>query len=92
MKAKALLVIATVLDLALAALLIGVSGFLFGGGPNAMKADALTTIVFVGAVIGCVVLPIIAFIINKKGKAGAAQLVAWLPVVVGFLVLVVPVL
>ena len=35
---KALLVVAALIDLALAALLVGVSGFVTGGGPESMNA------------------------------------------------------
>lgn len=84
------LVIAAVLDIALAVLLIGVSGFVIGGGPNAMAANTLTSVLYIGAVIACIALPIAAFIVNAKGKSGAAQFAAWLPAVAGFVVLVLP--
>ena len=87
---KALLVIATLLDFALAALLIAVSGFVFGGGPNAMPRDALTETVYVVAVVACIALPIAAFVVNAKGKTGLAQIAAWLPVAAGLVFLVLP--
>ena len=46
---KAFLVIATVADLALAELLIGVSGFMFGSGPESMHAGAGFAAVYWGA-------------------------------------------
>ncbi|MGA7184230.1 MAG: hypothetical protein WBY67_13170 [Pseudolabrys sp.] len=53
-----LLVIAMVVDGALAALLIGVSGFLFGGGPESLHAGALAAVAFFAAVIACLVAPV----------------------------------
>ena len=44
---KFLLVVATVVDGALAALLVGVSGFWFGGGPESMHAGALAAFAFI---------------------------------------------
>jgi len=52
-----LLVVATVVDGALAALLIGVSGFWFGGGPESAHAGALAAVVFIAAVVACLGRP-----------------------------------
>jgi len=85
-----LLVVATVVDGALAALLIGVSGFWFGGGPESAHAGALAALVFVAAVIGCLAAPVAGFILNKRGKTGPALAVAWLPAAGALLALVIP--
>ena len=85
-----LLVVATVVDGAIAALLIGVSGFLFGGGPESAHAGALAAVAFVAAVIGCLAAPIVGFVFNKRGKTGLALAVAWLPAVGALLALVIP--
>jgi hypothetical protein len=74
---KFLLVLATVADLALAALLVGVSGFLFGGGPESMHAGFLTMVGYVAAVIGCLAAPIAGFTLNRRGKAGLGLAAAW---------------
>jgi len=76
---KVLLSVAALADLALAALLIGVSGFLFGSGPESLQAGAWTLAAYAGAVAACVAAPIAGFIINRNGKAGFALLVAWTP-------------
>ena len=86
---KFLLVVATVVDGALAALLVGVSGFLFGGGPESVHAGVLAAIAYVAAVIACLVAPIAGFIFNRRGKAGIGLAVAWLPVA-GALVALMP--
>jgi hypothetical protein len=85
-----LLVVATVVDGAIAALLVGVSGFLFGGGPESAHAGALAAVIFVAAVIACLAAPIAGFIFNKRGKTGLALAVAWLPSMGALLVLMFP--
>ena len=87
---KFLLVIATVVDGALAALLVGVSGFLFGGGPESMHAGVLAAIAYVAAVIACLAAPVAGFILNKRGKPWAGLAVAWLPVAGALVALVIP--
>ena len=90
--AKASLVIAAIADLAIAALLIGVSGFMFGHGPQSMHAGPLFAAAYSGAVVACVAAPVAGFILNGKGKRQPAQVIAWLPVLVALVVLVVPAL
>jgi len=85
-------VIAAVADLAIAALLVGVSGFIFAGGPNAGTAGTLTAVLYAGAVVGCIALPIVALLLGRKGNTGPALIAALAPVAVGFLVLLVPAL
>ena len=85
-----LLVVATVVDGALAALLIGVSGFWFGGGPESEHAGALAAVVFIAAVVACLAAPIAGFVFNKRAKPGLGLSVAWLPVAGALLVLMMP--
>ena len=87
---KAFLIIAAIVDLALAALLIAVSGFMFGGGPESIHAGSMAAVLYTAAVIACVVLPIGGFILNRFGKAGLALAVAWLPPAAGLLALAWP--
>lgn len=87
---KFLLVIATVVDGALAALLIAVSGFWFGGGPESMHAGALAGVAFIAGVIACLAAPVLGFILNKRGKAGLALSMAWLPAAGALLALMIP--
>ncbi|HVZ50851.1 MAG TPA: hypothetical protein VG986_02720 [Pseudolabrys sp.] len=77
--AIALLIVAALADLALAALLIGVSGFLFGGGPESMHAGGLAMAAYAAAVIACIAAPVAGFFIKRNGKSGFGVLVAWLP-------------
>jgi len=85
-----LLVVATIADIALAALLVGVSGFLFGGGPESMHAGSLAATAYVAAVIGCVAAPIAGFIIKRRGKTGLGLAAAWLPVAGALVALAIP--
>src|ERR1039458_2215476 len=71
--------IAAIVDIALAALIVAVSGFLFGSGPESMHGGGLLTAAYAAGVIACLAAPIAGFVFNKRGKTGAGVLVAWLP-------------
>jgi len=88
--AKFFLVLATVADLALAALLVGVSGFMFGGGPESMHAGAFAAASYVAAVIACLVAPVAGFIFNSRGKTGLGVATAWVPVAGALTALLMP--
>ncbi len=87
---KALLVIAAVVDLALAALMIGISGFLFGAGPESMHAGALFAATYVAAVVACVAAPVVGFVCHSRGKSGLGLAIAWLPAAGALLALMIP--
>jgi hypothetical protein len=76
---KVLLILAAVVDVALAALLIGVSGFLFGAGPESMHGGAGMLVAYVAAVIACVAAPMVGFILIRRGKPAPGVIVAWVP-------------
>ena len=88
--AKFFLVLATIADLALAALLVAVSGFMFGGGPESMHAGALAAASYIGAVIACLVAPVVGFIFNSRGKTGLGVAAAWVPIAGALAALLVP--
>ncbi|MGB9041933.1 MAG: hypothetical protein WCC81_05625, partial [Pseudolabrys sp.] len=88
--AKFLLVLATVVEFALAALLVGVSGFLFGGGPESMHAGFLAKVGYVAAVIGRLAAPIAGFAFNRRGKVGLGLAAAWVPVAGALAALMMP--
>jgi hypothetical protein len=87
---KFFLVVATVVDGLLAALMVGVSGFFFGGGPESMRAGALAAAAYFVAVVACLAAPVAGFILNRRGKAGAGLAVAWLPPAVALIALLIP--
>ncbi len=84
----AILIVATIVDLALAALMIGVSGFIFGSGPESVHGGGLLLGAYVAGVIACVALPVAGFIFNARGKTGLGILLAWLPPVAALIVMV----
>ncbi len=86
----AVLVIAAIVDVALAALMIGVSGFLFGSGPESMHGGALLMAAYAVGVIACLAAPIAGFVFNGRGKAGVGVLIAWLPAAGALLALAIP--
>ena len=77
--AKAFLVLATVVDLAIAALLVAVSGFLFGSGPESLHGGPAVAVVYAAGIAACVAAPIGGLVLNGLGRAGPAQFVARLP-------------
>jgi hypothetical protein len=87
---KVILLLATIVDVALAALLIGVSGFLFGGGPESMHGGGLLLAAYVAGVIACLAAPIAGFIFNGHGKSAAGVLIAWLPGAGALVALAIP--
>jgi hypothetical protein len=89
---KVSLALATIVDLAIAALLIGVSGFVFGGGPESYHGGTLFMVAYIAAVIACIIAPATGFILNAAAKPGPAQVVAWLPAAIALVVLVIPAL
>jgi len=75
----ALLIIAVLVDLALAALLVAVSGFVTGGGPESTNAHGFAAAAYWAAVVVCIAAAFAGFILNRKGKTLAALVFAWLP-------------
>ena len=87
---KVFLIVAAVADLALAALLIAVSGFIIGGGPQSMNAGGWTVAIYTAVVLACLGAPVAGFILNRYGKFGLALVLAWLPPAGAILALAVP--
>jgi hypothetical protein len=87
---KVLLIVAALIDLALAALLVGVSGFLFGSGPESMHAGPLFTAAYAAAVIVCIAAPVAGFLVNARGKPGLGLALAWMPPAGAVLALLIP--
>lgn len=87
---KALLVVAAIADVALAALLVAVSGFIIGSGPESMKAGGLLVAAYAAAVLACVAAPVIGFILLRRGKAGPGLFVALLPLLGALLAATMP--
>lgn len=86
----AVLIVAAVADLALAALMVAVSGFLFGAGPESTHAGNLAMAVYAAGVIACLAAPVAGFIFNARGSARAGLAVALLPPAGALLALAIP--
>ena len=76
---RALLVAAALADLGLAGILIAVSGFLFGSGPESMHAGSVAMAAYGAAILACVLAPIAGFVLDRRGKAGFGLAVAFMP-------------
>lgn len=88
---KALLIIAAVADLAIAVLLVAVSGFIFGSGPESMHAGTLMAAAYIAAVIACLAAPVLGFVFKARGKPTFGVVVAFLPSAGALAALAVPV-
>jgi hypothetical protein len=79
----AFLVIATIVDLGLAGLLVAISGFIFGGGPEGLSGDFGAAAAWTAAFIGCLAAPAAGFILRRRGYPGAGAAAAFVPVLLG---------
>ena len=87
---KVLLIVAALVDLALTALLIGVSGFVIGSGPESMHGGPLWTAAYTAAVVVCVAAPVAGFMVNARGKSGLALALAFMPPAGALVALMIP--
>ena len=85
-----LLILATVADTLLAVLLIAVSGFIFGGGPEGMHGDPSGAAMWSITMLVCIGTPIAGFVLRAKGLAGIGVLLAWLPPIGALLIAFAP--
>jgi hypothetical protein len=88
--AKFFMVVAAVIDGALAALMVAVSGFFFGAGPESMHGGGGLIAAYAVAVLACLAAPVAGFILNRKGKTGFGLAVAWLPPAVALVASMLP--
>ena len=88
--AKVVIVLAGIVDVAIAALLIGVSGFIFGEGPESMHGGPAMVAGYVAAVIACVAAPVAGFILARRAKPVPGLLIAWTPPIGALLALTIP--
>ena len=76
------LILATILDVALAALLVAVSGFIFGGGPESANGETTEALLWCVGFAGCFAAAIAGFVLRVRGRAGWGVIVAFVPPVV----------
>ena len=78
-----LLILATTLDLALAVLLVAVSGFIFGGGPEGMHGELSAVAVWWVGFAGCIAAPVVGFVLRSRNLPGWGAVVGLVPPLVG---------
>jgi len=76
---KFLLAVAGVADFVIAALLIAVSGFIFGQGPESLHGGSVHLAAYGAAVIACIAAPLVGFIFCRYGKIAPGLVIAWTP-------------
>jgi hypothetical protein len=74
-----LLILATIIDLLLAALLIGVSGFVFGGGPEGGHGEISGVTTWSLGMLMCAGRPIAGFVLRARKQPGTGIAIARLP-------------
>lgn len=79
-----LLLILTVADIGLAALLVAVSGFVFGA-QEGLGGDPLAVAEWSIALAACLAAPVFGFVLRRRGRAGWGVLAAAIPPLVGFM-------
>jgi hypothetical protein len=88
--ARWLLIAATVVDVGLAVLLIAVSGFIVGSGPESMQAGRWGAAAWTAAVLACLAAPAVGFAMRANNRPAGGILIAWLPALAGLVVLAMP--
>jgi len=77
--ARILFTLGLLADAALITLLIGVSGFVFGGGPEGLHGEVSAVLSWGAALSVCVLAPLIGIMLLRRGRADLAVAAAWLP-------------
>jgi hypothetical protein len=77
------LILAAILDLALAALLVAVSGFIFGGGPEGLDGELSAAAMWWTGFIACLAAPVAGVVLRARELGGWGVLVAFVPPAVG---------
>lgn len=88
--ARAILIIAAVVDVLLAALLVGVSGFVVGSGPESLHGNMLVTAGWTAMVVGCIAAPVLGFVLRAFRRPVGGILMAWLPPVIALIAATLP--
>jgi hypothetical protein len=88
--ARTLLIIATIADVLLAVLLIGVSGSIVGGGPESLQAGRWGAMAWTAAVVACLAAPAAGFAMRAAHRPVGGILVAWLPPLAALIALAAP--
>jgi hypothetical protein len=84
-----LLILAAIVDLLLAAVLIGVSGFIFGA-HEGMNGDPSAAAIWWTGFVACIGAPIVGFVLWFKKNPGIGLFIAVVPIIAAFVVALWP--
>lgn len=85
------IVLVGLVDWALALLLVAVSGFIFGSGPESGHAGAAAFAGWGAMVLFCIAAPIAGFILAGRARPGAGILLAVMPIIIALVVALLPI-
>jgi hypothetical protein len=85
------IVLVGLVDWALAVLLVAVSGFLFGSGPESDHAGTWALIAWGAMVVASLAAPVVGFVLAGRGRPGVGLLLAVAPIVVATVVALFPI-
>jgi len=88
--ARGLLIAGAIVDVGIAVLIVAISGFIVGSGPESMRAGPWGGAVLMGSVLACLVAPVIGFAMERLKRPAGGILVAWLPPMIGLIALMIP--
>jgi hypothetical protein len=73
------LILATIVDFSLAALLIAVSGLIFGDGPEDLNGEFWSVLFWWSGLGLCLLAPVAGFAARRRGRTDLGALIALLP-------------
>jgi hypothetical protein len=80
-----LLILAAIVDVLLGVLLIAVSGFIIGSGPEGLGGNTSDMLVWIAGLVACIAAPIAGFVLRRFGRTGVGVLIALVPPAVALL-------
>ncbi|HEY4774151.1 MAG TPA: hypothetical protein VIH40_04965 [Xanthobacteraceae bacterium] len=88
--ARLILILAAIVDLLLAGLLVAVSGFVLGSGPESIRATGWVAAGWIAMLAFSIVAPVAGFALHSFGRPAGGILVAWLPPAVALIAVSLP--
>jgi hypothetical protein len=88
--ARGLLIVGAIVDVGLAVLIVSISGFIVGSGPESMRAGPWGGAVLIAIVLACLAAPVVGFAMERARRPAGGILVAWLPPMIGLIALMIP--
>ena len=88
--ARGLLIAGAIVDVGIAVLIIAISGFIVGSGPESMRAGPWGGALLMAVVLACLAAPVIGFVMERLKRPAGGILVEWLPPMIGIIALMIP--